>query len=86
MKHYAMKLIFVMLLAVMLAGCASTTDWVHPNIANPRTEDKVFEEHSAACWKEVDMTYADTEVNSDEREQVFEQCMKSKGWEKSDWW
>ncbi len=77
-----MKRIAVMLLLLVFLGGCFSSKWSHPNIADPREEDEVFEEHSAQCLKEVNETFADNPENEAMRQDVYERCLKSLGWEK----
>lgn len=74
------KIAVLLVMLVFLGGCFSSK-WSHPNIADPREEDEVFEVHSAQCRTEVDQTYADTAENEDLREGAYEKCLEAKGWE-----
>ncbi len=70
---------------LLLSACR-TTDWVHPNIADPRKQDRAFEEDSTRCTQELNETYSDSSGNAEARTDLFEKCMKAKGWEQQDWW
>jgi predicted lactoylglutathione lyase len=74
------------LLVMLLLGACRTTDWVNPNVADPHKQDELFVEHSAQCRQEVDNTFADDPGNETARADLFEKCMKAKGWEEQDWW
>lgn len=76
------RMLMLLVLLLVLGGCFSSK-WSHPNIADPREEDEIFEEHSAQCLRELDETYADTPENEAMRQEVYERCLKAKGWEEN---
>ncbi len=60
----------------LLSGCLpKTKDWVHPQMADPRKEDRLFEEDTAFCEGKIG-----AQVQGADRDKAMADCLGRLGW------
>ncbi|SNR68961.1 hypothetical protein SAMN04488503_0879 [Humidesulfovibrio mexicanus] len=65
-----------LILAGLLSGCLpKTKDWVHPQMADPRKEDRLFEEDTAFCEGKIG-----AQVQGADRDKAMADCLGRLGW------
>lgn len=65
-----------LVLLCLLSGCLpKNKDWTHPQMADPRKEDRLFEEDSRFCEDKLG-----PEIQGDARAKALSECLTRLGW------
>ncbi|MBI5519843.1 MAG: hypothetical protein HY916_07265 [Desulfovibrio sp.] len=74
------KALSACLFLLLLSGCLpKNKDWTHPQVANPRKEDQLFQEDSAFCEGK-----AGPELQGQERQKALDACLARLGWQRKE--
>ncbi|OIO04019.1 MAG: hypothetical protein AUJ49_03610 [Desulfovibrionaceae bacterium CG1_02_65_16] len=72
--------VILALTAVSLGGCLPPSkDWTHPRIADPRKEDRQFQQDTQFCNDK-----AGRQADGPERKAAMDDCYRRLGWQHKD--
>lgn len=75
-----LKAVFICLCLVLFAGCLPTSkNWMHPRVADPRKEDKMYETDTKFCQDKIG-----PQAKDPENDPAMAECLTRLGWKRKE--